>query len=252
MKRMILLINLVFSFVNLLAMPPEKDTVVVIAPHPDDAESSCGGLIANTIAEGNDVIILTMTGGELGIWGKGIEEALAIRTQEAINAAAVLGAKIEFFGELDAHLSVDSSTTNKLKKILLRINPTIVLAPWPLDVHSDHQATGILAWRVFMENRFTFDLYFYETSNPPHTKSFQFVPTDYVDITGAEKLKKEATYKHVSQSPQDWSGMYEEIAKVRGYEADCPLAEGYIKAHNYSGMGGRSAVVKKTLMRFKK
>jgi len=98
-----------------------------------------------------------------------------------------------------------------------------------------------------MENRFTFDLYFYETGNPPHTKSFQFVPTDYVDITGKEEIKKEATYKHISQSPQEWYGMYVDMARVRGYEADVPLAEGYIKARNYSGMGGRSAVVERTL-----
>ncbi len=248
---MILLISLLFSSANVFALP-ECDTVVVIAPHPDDAESSCGGLIVNAISEGNDVIILTMTGGELGIWGKGIEEARAIRTQEAIDAATVLGAKIEFFGALDASLAVDSSTTNRLKRILQKIKPVIVLAPWPLDVHADHQATGILAWRVFMDNSLSFDLYFYETSNPPHTKSFQFVPTDYVDITGTEEIKKKATYKHVSQSPQDWYGMYEDIAKVRGYEADVPIAEGYIKAHNYSGMGGRSAVAKKTLTKFKK
>lgn len=246
MKRIILLVGLLISLTSVFALP-ERDTIVVIAPHPDDAESSCGGLISNAIAEGDEVIILTMTGGELGIWGKGIEEARAIRSQEAINAATVLGAKVEFFGELDAHLSVDSSTTNKLKRVLRKINPAIVLAPWPLDVHSDHQAAGVLAWRVFMDNDLSFDLYFYETSNPPHTKSFQFVPTDYVDITGKEKIKKEATYKHISQSPQEWYGMYEEIAKVRGYEADCPLAEGYIKARNYSGMGGRSGIVKKTL-----
>jgi hypothetical protein len=42
--------------------------IVIITPHPDDAEASCGGLILNSIAAGDEVIILTMTGGELGIW----------------------------------------------------------------------------------------------------------------------------------------------------------------------------------------
>lgn len=222
-------------------------TVVVIAPHPDDAEASCGGLIANTIASGEEVIILTMTGGELGIWNKSQSESRAIRTQEAQNAAAILGAKVQFFGEIDASLTVDSSTTQKLIKVLLQINPTIVFAPWPLDVHPDHQATGILAWRAFQDKRFTFSLYFYETSNTPHTKTFQFVPTDYVDITSVVNKKKEATYCHKSQGPQEWYGMYETMAVMRGYEADVAFAEGYIRARNTSGIGGRAEAVAKTL-----
>ena len=222
-------------------------TVVVITPHPDDAEASCGGLIANTVASGEEVVILTMTGGELGVWNKNKLEARTIRTQEARNAAAVLGAKVEFFGAIDASLAVDSATVEKLKAILLRINPTVVLAPWPLDVHSDHQATGLLAWRVFQDRRFTFSLYFYETSNGPHTKTFQFVPTDYIDITSVMNKKKEATLCHKSQSPQEWYGMYEIIATIRGYEADVPFAEGYIRARNSSGMGGRSGKAAKML-----
>lgn len=237
------LIAVQFSF----GQVPKQTTIVVITPHPDDAEASCGGLILNSVAAGDNVVILTMTGGELGIGGKSMEEARTIRTAEAKNAAEILGAKVEFFGEIDASLSVDAATTDKLKEILLHLNPTIVLAPWPLDVHSDHQATGILAWRVFQDKRFTFDLYFYETSNSPHTKTFQFVPTDYVDISDVIKKKQEATYKHKSQGPEDRYGMYEVMALAHGYEADVQYAEAYIKARNSSGMGGRAAAVGKLL-----
>jgi LmbE family N-acetylglucosaminyl deacetylase len=224
-------------------------TIVVIAPHPDDAEASCGGLILNSIESGEDVIILTMTGGELGIYGKNKKEALAIRTEEARKGANILGAKVEFFGEIDASLSVDSAGLAKLKKILLRINPTVVLAPWPLDVHADHQASGLLAWRAFQDKLFTFELYFYETSNEPHTMSFQFFPSDYVDITKVMAKKEEAVFQHKSQSPENWFQMYEVMAGFRGYEADVTYAEGYLKARNSSGMGGRSAAVCKTLFR---
>lgn len=224
-----------------------QDTIVVITPHPDDAEASCGGLIANSVEAGSKVIIVTMTGGELGIGGKTKEEARTIRTVEAKNAAAVLNAKVEFFGAIDASLAVDSANTEKLAEILIRLKPSIVLAPWPMDVHTDHQATGLLAWRVFQDKRLSFKLYFYETTNSPHTKSFDFVPTDYVDISGQMAKKKEATYQHKSQNPADWYGMYEILATVRGYEADVPFAEAYIKAQNSSGMGGRRNVVSKTL-----
>ena len=225
----------------------KQKIIVVITPHPDDAEASCGGLIANYIAAGDDVIILNMTGGEYGIWNKSPEEARNIRTMEAKNAGDVLGAKEVFFGGIDAHLDIDSANTEKLKKILMELNPDIVLSPWPMDVHNDHQATGILAWRVFQDPRFKFDLYFYETTNTPHTKTFQFVPTHYVDISNVMDLKKEATLQHKSQNPIGWYYMYETLAEFRGYESDVKFAEAYIQAQNSSGLGGRTSAVNKTL-----
>lgn len=246
MSKIILIAVLLFCSLIVNMNAQTTSTVVVITPHPDDAEASCGGLIANSVAVGDDVIIITMTGGELGIWGKNMEEARAIRTIEARETAATLGAKVEFFGAIDASLAVDSANTNKLKKMLEEIKPTIVLAPWPLDVHPDHQATGLLAWRVFQDKHFTFDLYFYETTNSPHTKTFQFVPTDYIDITNVEGKKKEAALKHKSQGVEEWFGMYEELARVRGYESDVTFAEGYIRAMNSSGLGGRANTVYKT------
>lgn len=235
----------IFSTTIYAQQQTKHSVIVVITPHPDDAEASCGGLIANFVANGDEVMILTMTGGERGIWNANMDEARKIRTEEAHNAANLLGAKIEFFGAIDGSLAADSANNFKLKEILLGINPAIVLAPWPLDVHPDHQATGILAWRAFQDKRFLFDLYFYETSNSPHTKSFQFVPTDYIDITDVMEKKKEATLKHKSQKPEEWFGMYEIMARANGYSADVTFAEAYIKARNSSGLGERSAIVNK-------
>lgn len=233
--------------VALLAGFPAPATVVVLAPHPDDAEASCGGLIANTVAAGEEVVILTMTGGELGVAGKDPAEARATRADEARNAASVLGAKVEPFGAVDGSLAVDAAGTRKLVEILARLSPSLVLAPWPLDVHPDHQASGLLAWRAFQDTRLRFQLYFYETCNAPHTTSFRFDPTDYVDVTSAMKKKQDATLRHRSQGPADWLEQYTTLARVRGFEADVPFAEGYVRARNSSGLGGRRGAAGKTL-----
>jgi LmbE family N-acetylglucosaminyl deacetylase len=233
--------------IGFLAQTPALATVVVLAPHPDDAEASCGGLIANTVAAGEGVVILTMTGGELGVPGKGMAEARALRAEEARKAAAVLGAKVEFFGAVDGSLAVDSAGTGKLIEILARLDPSLVLAPWPLDVHPDHQASGLLAWRAFQDGRARFRLYFYETCNSPHTTSFQFVPTEYVDVTGVMKKKQDATYQHRSQGPAEWLEQYTALARVRGYESDVAFAEGYVRARNSSGLGGRAGGAAMTL-----
>ena len=228
---------------------PALATLVVIAPHPDDGEASCVGLIAGSVAAGEVVVVLTMTGGEVGVWQKSMAEARAIREQEARNAAAVLGARVEFFGGIDGSLAVDAANTERLGTALLRIRPTVVVAPWPLDVHADHQAAGLLAWRVFQDKRLDFELYFYETSNTPHTVTFQFAPTDYVDITGVLDKKKQAVLQHKSQAPAEWWDMYATMARFRGYESDTTYAEAYLRARNSSGIGGRMNVVGRTLKR---
>jgi N-acetylglucosamine malate deacetylase 1 len=230
-----------------LAVPSARATVVIIAPHPDDAEVSCGGLIANSVAAGESVVVLAMTGGELAVYGKSRAEARAVREEEQRRAAAMLGARAEFFGAVDGSLAVDSASAARLLDLLLRLRPRVVTAPWPLDVHADHQAAGLLAWRAFQDRRCAFELFFYETSNSPHTVSFDFVPTDYVDITAVLERKREAAAQHRSQGTVDWFGMYVEMATFRGYEADVPYAEAYLRARNSSGMGGRAAVVGRTL-----
>lgn len=221
--------------------------LVVIAPHPDDGEASCGGLIANAVAAGDSVVVLEMTGGELGVWGKSPEEARAIRTAEARRAAATLGARAEFFGGLDGSLVSDAAGAARLGAVLGALQPDVVVAPWPLDVHPDHQAAGQLTWRAFQDPATTFALYFYETTNSPHTRSVAFTPTDYVDITGVLERKREATLQHASQNPAEWFDMYANLALVHGYAADVTYAEAYVRARNGSGLGGRAEHTGRTL-----
>ncbi|MBP1637767.1 MAG: family deacetylase [Bacteroidetes bacterium] len=236
-KNSITMTVMIFFFILLRA----NATLVVIAPHPDDAESSCGGLIANTTARGERVVILTMTGGEIGLSGKTIQETYDIRKKEAERGAKILDAELLYFGGMDGSLAVDNANTEKLKKVLESINPDVVVAPWMLDVHPDHQATSVLAWRIFMDKALHFQLYFYETANEPHTKSIQFYPTNYVNISKVLEVKKKAVLQHQCQGADQWYKQYEIMATFRGYEADVNAAEAYVKAQNSSGMGGRQA-----------
>lgn len=216
-------------------------TLVVVSPHPDDAEASCGGLMALASEAGDRVVVLAMTGGELGIAGKSPDEARAIRAGESRRGAADLGATVEFLGETDGSLADDAATTAKLAQRLAALHADQVLAPWPLDVHADHQAAGVLAWRVFLDRGQSFDLWFYETSMPPHTVSFGFHPDAWIDITAVMARKKRATLEHASQHAAEWFHTYEAMAAFRGLEADVPLAEGYLHARPSGGMGGRDA-----------
>ncbi len=73
--------------------------LLVIAPHPDDAEIHAGGLIAAHVRAGRSVVIVDATAGELGSRG-----SVAQRVAEAAAAATDLGVTRENLGLPDGGL----------------------------------------------------------------------------------------------------------------------------------------------------
>ena len=82
-------------------MEEENRPVLVVAPHPDDAEIGAGGTIAKWITEGRDVYYVLTTNGDKGTNDPDLtsEDLAAIREQEQTRAAEVLGIKeVTFLG----------------------------------------------------------------------------------------------------------------------------------------------------------
>ena len=67
--------------------------VLVVTPHPDNAEFWCGGALARWISRGADVHYVLCTDGGNGTTDANVtsEELSAVREQEQRNAARVLG-----------------------------------------------------------------------------------------------------------------------------------------------------------------
>lgn len=114
--------------------------VLVIAPHPDDGELGCGGLLARAKAEQQSTGILDLTKGEMG--SKGTVE---IRVQEAIEASRILG--LDYRGNLglpDGMLADMESQRWALSKVIRELRPRVVIAPNESDRHPDHGAASRL------------------------------------------------------------------------------------------------------------
>jgi len=69
--------------------------VMVVTPHPDDAEIGAGGTVARWIREGKDVIYVVCTNGDKGTSDINMkpEELARIREQEQLAAAKLLGVR---------------------------------------------------------------------------------------------------------------------------------------------------------------
>ena len=69
--------------------------VLVIIPHPDDAESRAAGSVARWTGEGKDVIYVVCTNGDKGSSDADMkpEELVRIREKEQLTAADILGVR---------------------------------------------------------------------------------------------------------------------------------------------------------------
>ena len=115
--------------------------ILMIHAHPDDAEILAGGTLALLTELGHSVTIATMTPGDCGSAEVGPEEIAAIRRQEAIAAAAQIGAHFYCAEFRDLAIFNTSESRRKVTEILRWAHPEIVITAAPADYHCDHEAT---------------------------------------------------------------------------------------------------------------
>ncbi|HUI66299.1 MAG TPA: bacillithiol biosynthesis deacetylase BshB1, partial [Bacteroidota bacterium] len=131
-----------------------KLDVLAIGAHPDDVELSCGGTIIKLVKQGRKVGILDLTRGELGTRG-----TTKIRAQEAAKAASIMGiAMRENLKLSDGDIQNRVEDRIRLVRVLRAWRPEILLFPYPVDRHPDHERAHVLcrsAWFASGLEKFT-------------------------------------------------------------------------------------------------
>lgn len=130
----------------------EKSALIVTA-HPGDFVWRAGGAIALHASKGYRVKIACLSFGERGesqfAWktpGVKISDVKAQRKDEAIRAAEVLGAEIEFFDAGDYPLRVTPEMLDRVVDMFHEIKPAFVLTHALADPYNfDHPAAAHLA-----------------------------------------------------------------------------------------------------------
>ena len=108
--------------------------VLVVAPHPDDAELGMAGTILSLVAEGRRVGILELTSGEPTPLG-----SVEIRRNETSVATKLLG--IAWRGNLNLpNRSLEPTLDNRrrLAESFRQLQPSLIFAPYWEDAHPDH------------------------------------------------------------------------------------------------------------------
>jgi N-acetylglucosamine malate deacetylase 1 len=114
--------------------------MLVVTPHPDDAELGMGGAILKFKAEGKTVGVLDLTSGEPTPHG-----SPEIRRRETDAATKILGLDWrENLGLPNRSLEPTLEARRRLAEVFRRTRPRWIFAPYWVDAHPDHTAATSL------------------------------------------------------------------------------------------------------------
>ena len=226
-----------------------KIDILAIGSHPDDVELSASGTLLRHAARGYTFGLLDLTRGELGSRG-----SAELRTEEAQNAAEILGAA--FREQLDLPDGFFTHSQENLLKIIQPIReyqPRIVLCNAPDDRHPDHGRSaklvsdacfyaGLLKVRTIGSDGVAQDPWRPEAVYH-YVQDKQLEPDFIVDITPYFDRKMQAILAFSSQfydevssgdgpqtpiSGKNFLDFMEAKARVFGRPAQIEFAEGFI------------------------
>lgn len=121
-----------------------------VGPHPDDIEIGAGATAAKLAAMGKEICFLVCMDGRFGDSnapeGVAGDSLVALRKQEAISSAAMLGiTDVRFLDLCDGGFYEQSELVRRIAQVAGDFQPDVILAPDPdvtSECHADHLNVG--------------------------------------------------------------------------------------------------------------
>jgi LmbE family N-acetylglucosaminyl deacetylase len=129
-------------------MKRESAQVMVVTPHPDDAEYGVAGTVVRWIGEGKKVVYVVCTNGNKGTSNAGVnpEELAKIREEEQMAAANLLGvSEVVFLRHPDQELEDTREFRREIVRLIRLFQPETVVTADPYRRylwHRDHRIAG--------------------------------------------------------------------------------------------------------------
>ncbi|MDH4269724.1 MAG: PIG-L family deacetylase [Dehalococcoidia bacterium] len=220
--------------------------VMVVTPHPDDAEFGVAGTVCRWTGEGKDVIYVVCTNGDKGTSDPTMkpEELARIREQEQLAASKLLGVReVIFLRHPDQTLEDTPEFRKEIVRLIRTYKPeTVVTAdPYRRYVwHRDHRITGQVTLDAIFPYARDFHSYpdLLEEGLQPHRVKEVLLwgaqePNYRTDITATFATKVAALRCHKSQTGDNPSERLEERLRERhkmfAQDQDYELAEAFYR-----------------------
>lgn len=192
-------------------MTPKAD-VMIISPHPDDAEFGIAGTVARWAREGLRIVYVLCTNGDKGTSDRGLtpERLSEVRQEEQRAAAAVLGVgEVVFLGYPDQGLEDTDAFRKHIVRLIRGHRPQTVATTDPYRRylwHRDHRITGQVVMDAvfpYARDHMAYPDLLAEGLEPHKVREVLFWAAEDVnfrsDITETFGIKLEALLCHKSQ-----------------------------------------------------
>lgn len=222
---------------------PKK--VLVITPHPDDADFWCSGTIAKWLGDGATVRYVLCTDGGKGTTDPNISSAdlSKLREQEQADAVEALGVQeLVLLHHPDGSLEDDDELRRELVRQIRQVQPDVVLCPEPyrknLAWHRDHRIAGQVALDAVFpcarDHLHFVELWRDEGLEPHKTPTMLFWGTENadttIDITESMDAKIKAVAAHKSQMDGRSLNEIEDFVRERAQVSEGGSGKEYVEA----------------------
>ena len=219
-----------------------RTPVLVVTPHPDDAESGAGATIVKWATQGRKITLVVCTNGDKGSSDPNMtsEKLAAIREEEQREAAKAMGvSEVVFLRHTDQHLRDTYELREQISRQIRIHMPHTVLTIDPNRLyirHEDHYVCGRVTLNCvfpYARDRLAFPEHIAEGLQPHKTREVYMwgsqEPDTYLDVTDTFEAKLDALSRHRSQVGQGWE-LREVRARARYAEVGKRIGVTYAEA----------------------
>lgn len=236
-------------------MDQTPQRVLVVTPHPDDAEIWCGGTVARWVNEGAEVHYVLCTDGGKGTDKPGVtsQQLSATREQEQLDAARILGVKnVVMLHHPDGGLEDTRDFRKEIVRQIRLVKPEVVLSSEPYRMnsswHRDHRIAGQVTLDAvfpYARDHLHFGELWDEEGLEPHKTGTVLLwgaeqPKTFIDIAQSLEQKIESVKAHRSQmdgrTQAEVVGFVTRWAREAGIEAgkEAGIEAGAENGHQYA------------------
>lgn len=225
-------------------MNKKQAQVMVITPHPDDAEFGVAGTVARWTSDGKEVVYVVCTNGDKGTGDPTMkqDELTKIREEEQKAAARLLGVReVIFLRHPDQSLEDTPEFRKELVRLIRIYRPETVVSADPYRRyvwHRDHRIVGRVVLDAifpYARDHLSYPDLIKEGLHPHKVREVLLWASEDVnyrlDITKTFHLKLEALRCHKSQvghrKPEELEKRLKERATMLAEGEDFNLAEGF-------------------------
>jgi bacillithiol biosynthesis deacetylase BshB1 len=194
-------------------------SILVFAPHPDDAELGMGGTIVKLARQGHKIHIVDMTNGEPTPQG-----SVETRTKEWTAASKVMGVDRTLLGLKNREVVHDLPSRHRTAAVIRQHKADWLFVPYPLDAHPDHMAVT----RICEDARFDAKLTKSSIPGEPYYPKriiyyfcthlrLNFTPNFCIDISDTVEKKIEAVKCYASQFVGNSAHVPEMVRTISAY-----------------------------------